>query len=323
MTQNSPSIQLSAEICPLQHGLRLDKALAQLFPDYSRAQHQSWIKQQAVSIDGQAARQNRQRVQHGQLIKILADHTVHQENWQAQNIPLCIAHEDEDLLVINKPAGLTVHPGAGQADHTLVNALKYYLPSLELLPRAGLVHRLDKDTSGLLLVAKTSACLQQLTQAMQQRQIARHYLAFVQGVPLSGATIDAPIGRDPVHRTKMAVRDNGKAAQTHYAIVQRFSHHSLLKVTLGSGRTHQIRVHMAHIHHPLVGDPTYGMRYQAPNSLSPETQQTLQTLGRQALHAYNLSITHPTSGKSCQWQAKLPEDLERLRQQLTQDHSST
>ena len=291
---------------------RLDQVLPQLFPDYSRSLHQTWIKQGCVQVDGKIITQTKFSISGTHHISLDAQLMVQQENWQAQELPLDIVYEDDSLLVINKPAGLTVHPGAGQPDQTLVNALKFHLPQLETLPRAGLIHRLDKDTTGLLVVAKTLTAYLKLSNDMQQRQIKRCYYALVHGNPVSGGSVDAPIGRDRNHRRKMCVTTSGRAARTHYRIQQRFAHHCLLEVELETGRTHQIRVHMAHQHHPIVGDSLYSRHHEPPHSLPANCQQALRDMRRQALHAYKLQLQHPANGETMCWQAGLPSDLQNL-----------
>jgi len=233
-----------------------------------------------------------------------------------QDIPLNIIHEDEALLVINKPAGLVVHPAPGNPDRTLVNALLHYCPALAELPRAGIIHRIDKDTTGLMVVAKTLTAHTQLVQQLQAREIKREYLALVKGEMISGSSIDQPIGRHPSQRTKMAVVGKGKPAITHYRIKQRFGHYTLLHVQLETGRTHQIRVHLAYIHHPIVGDPTYGGRLQFPKDISEDLQQTLTHFKRQALHAWRLTLDHPVSKQQLSFQAEPPADFVKLIDQL-------
>lgn len=288
---------------------RLDTALARLFPDYSRSQLQTWIRDGFVTIDGSVIQKTRHSVQMGQHIVITA---IVSENTRAepQPIPLTIVYEDEALLVINKPVGLVVHPGAGNPDSTLVNALIHHAPDLAAIPRAGVIHRLDKDTSGLLVIAKTLPVHHQLIQQMQTREIHREYRALVHGNMISGGTIDAPIGRHPQHRTKMAVTPSGNPAITHYRVLQRFQAHTLLSVLLETGRTHQIRVHLSHIHYPIVGDQTYGTHRQRHYpQLSEKAQIALNHFKHQALHACRLSLLHPISGKSMAWEAALPEDF--------------
>ena len=233
-------------------------------------------------------------------------------DWAGEPIPLNIVFEDEHILVINKPAGLVVHPGAGNKAGTLVNALLHHLPHLSQIARAGVVHRLDKETSGLMVVAKTLASQTQLVSQLQARTVKRRYEAVVCGRLTSGGTVDAPIGRHPFERTRMAVVESGKTAITHYRVLERFPAHTHLKLELETGRTHQIRVHMAHIHHPIVGDKTYGGRFRLPPNTHPLVQNYLRTFPRQALHAQGLSLVHPVTGEEMGWEAPLPTDIHEL-----------
>ena len=302
--------------------LRLDQALAKLFPDYSRSYLSGWIRAGYVLVDKKNIRQS-DKVHAGQLLEVLglehpasADNTDPQAgkgSFIAQAIPLEIIYEDASLLIINKPAGLIVHPGAGNPNNTLVNALVYYAPELASLPRAGVVHRLDKDTTGLLVVARTLIAHTHLVRELQARTIKREYEAIVSGVLISGATIEAPITRHPRQRTRMHVNlTSGRPATTHYRIIERFQHHTLIKVVLETGRTHQIRVHMTYIHHPVLGDPVYGGRLQLQSNLSEELKDFLRNFKRQALHARRLTLQHPESGEICTWEAPRPQDLEDL-----------
>ena len=298
-------------------GLRLDQALVRLFGDYSRSRLQGWIREGRVLVDGQP-RKPRDKVLTGEQIELVA---VLEERVppEAQDIPLDLVYEDEHLLVVNKPAGLVVHPAAGVADGTLQNALLHHDAELSLLPRAGIVHRLDKDTTGLMVVARSMLTHKRLVEALQARRINRHYLALVVGHPTAGGRVEAPIGRHPVHRTRMAVVAGGKPAVTHYRIAEMFRIHTLLDVKLESGRTHQIRVHMAHIHYPLVGDPVYGGRLKLPPKSETETVDALRSFRRQALHARRLEFEHPISGEPMSWQVPPPEDLSSLLAVLRRD----
>lgn len=289
---------------------RLDVALSQLFPAYSRSQHQQWIKNGCVKINDVIVQKPRHLVQSHQFIVIQATLTE-QTQWTAQSIPLSIIFEDEYLVVVNKPVGLVVHPGAGNPDQTLVNALLHYAPALSLLPRAGIIHRLDKDTSGLLVIAKTLPVHHALIKQMQARDIHREYRAIVQGEIISGGTIDEPVGRHPIHRTKMAVVKNGKPAITHYRVLERFIMHTLLSIQLETGRTHQIRVHLSHHHYPIVGDHLYGKHKNSPK-LSVVAQAALRAFNHQALHAYRLILMHPVTGKTHHWTADMPDDIQHL-----------
>ena len=310
------NITLNTHITDTLHHARLDIALAKLFPDYSRNQFQQWIKQGFVLIDNQVIKKVRTPVQTGQTISIEAT-LAENLSWQAQSIPLSIIFEDDAILVINKPVGLVVHPGAGNPDQTLVNALLHHAPELSHLPRAGIVHRLDKNTSGLLVIAKTLQTYQALIKQMQARKIHREYRALVQGKLISGGTIEAPIGRHPAIRTKMAVVDQGKPAVTHYRILKHFSAHTLLQVQLETGRTHQIRVHFTHIHHPIVGDKIYD-RHRTYPTLSPAAQKALGSFHHQALHAYRLTLTHPVTREQCDFTTDMPQDMQELIRCLEQ-----
>lgn len=299
-------------------GARLDQTLAKLFPDYSRSQLQHWIRAGNVTVDGKQKMQIREKVRANQVIEIVAQ-LEPTERWIPQSIPLDVLYEDEALLVVNKPAGLVVHPGAGVPDKTLVNALLHYDPNLAVIPRAGIIHRLDKDTSGLLVIARTLTAHHALIKAMKARQITREYEAIVKGVLISGKTIDAPIGRHPIHRTRMAVMESGRQAVTHFRVIKRYRAHTHVRVQLETGRTHQIRVHMMHIHHPLVGDPVYGSHIGIPAYLSESLKATLKAFHRQALHAVTLQLSHPSSHRRMEWQAPLPKDMANLIKSLEED----
>ena len=301
-------------------GKRLDQALAQLFPDYSRARLQQWIKGGQVKLDGAQPRA-RDKVFGGEVVELQA--LIEEEvAWQPQDIPLDIVFEDEALLVINKPAGLVVHPGAGNPDGTLVNALLHYLPSLAEVPRAGVVHRLDKETTGLMVVAKNIKAQKRLVELLQARRVKRQYEAVVVGTMTGGGTVDEPIGRHAGDRTRMAVTMSGKPAVSHYRVLERFRAHTHIQVDLESGRTHQIRVHMAHIHYPLVGDPVYGRRLIVPPQSDEQTKQTLRAFRRQALHAARLGLEHPTTGEWMEWQTTRPADMEQLLEVLRSDREA-
>ncbi len=308
---------VNARIPSQMAGLRLDQALARLFPDYSRSRLQQWIRDGRVHIDGSCSRA-RDKVLGGERVR-LHPQTEERENWQAQAIPLDIVHEDDDLLVVNKPPGLVVHPAAGNPDRTLVNALLHYESALAQVPRAGVVHRLDKDTSGLLVVAKTIRAHKQLVSQLMERKVSREYRALVIGVMTAGGRIEAKVGRHPSHRTRMAVVSSGKPAISHYRVLARFRAHSYVRVMLETGRTHQIRVHMAHIRHPVLGDPHYGGRLRIPSGASPELVEALRGFKRQALHAARLGLVHPTSGDAIFWEAPLPEDMTKLLASLRRD----
>lgn len=300
------------------HGRRLDQVLAQLFSDFSRSRLQQWIRGGYVQVDGQPLRA-KDKVVSGQVIDIQPQQTV-QGEWRSEPIPLDILYEDEDLIVINKPVGLVVHPAAGNPDGTLLNALLHHEAKLELVPRAGIVHRLDKETSGVLVVARNVTAHKVLVEQLQARAFEREYVAIVNGVLTAGGTVDAPMGRHPVHRTRMAVLpQGGKPAVTHYRVEQRFRAHTQIKVNLETGRTHQIRVHMAHVNHALLGDPLYGGRLRIPAGASEALQSALRQFRHQALHARYLGLMHPSRGETLGWKAELPDDLRHLIQVLHDD----
>lgn len=302
-------------IIPVElEGQRLDQALAELFSEYSRSQWQQWIRAGKVSVNGRVCLKPKEKP--SSLASVELETTLEvQGSWAAENIPLSIVYEDEALLIINKPAGLVVHPGAGNPQGTLLNALLHHAPSLATLPRVGIVHRLDKETSGLLVVAKTLSVQAYLVKALQKHLIKREYEAIVRGKLISGGTINAPIARHPTRRTAMAVVQSGREAVTHYRILERFTQHTHLLVHLETGRTHQIRVHMAHIQHPIVGDPLYGKKQLLAN-ISPALQEQLMHFNRQALHARALELVHPITQELMRWEAPLPEDLQNLLQAL-------
>jgi 23S rRNA pseudouridine1911/1915/1917 synthase len=298
-------------------GLRLDQALAVALPQYSRARLQRWIRDGVVRLKGQPARA-RDRVQGGEQIVVEARFDA-DTAVGAEVLPLDIVYQDEQLLVLNKPAGLVVHPGAGNRSHTLQNALLSHDPALARLPRAGLVHRLDKETSGLLIVARTPEVHTRLVAQLAAREIGREYLALVAGQPTGGARIDQPIGRHRSLRTRMAVRGDGREAVTNFRIEERFRVHTLLRVRLETGRTHQIRVHLAHVGLPLVGDPVYGGRQGRVAGDAEQLNALLHAFARQALHAQRLTLAHPGNGRELSFEAPLPQDLEALLAALRVD----
>ncbi|MGI9225549.1 MAG: 23S rRNA pseudouridine(1911/1915/1917) synthase RluD [Woeseiaceae bacterium] len=298
-------------------GQRLDQALAQMFPEYSRSRLKAWLLGGSVLVDGRLWRP-RDRVSGGETVVVQSVVEVAVRD-EAEAIPLDVVFEDDWLLVVNKPAGLVVHPGAGNISGTLMNGLLHHAPSLEQLPRAGIIHRIDKDTSGLLLVAKTLPAHTALVRRLANREISRQYLAICNGVLTGGGTIDAPIARHPVDRTRMAVRENGKPAVTHYTVVERFRAHTYINVVLDTGRTHQIRVHFAYRRHALVGDPVYGGRLAVPSGASDELVEALRAFKRQALHARSLEFAHPVSGETLCLEAAPPSDFEALLQVLGED----
>ncbi|PTB97574.1 23S rRNA pseudouridine(1911/1915/1917) synthase RluD, partial [Marinobacter sp. Z-F4-2] len=293
---------------------RLDQAAAELMPEHSRSRLQSWIKSGALTVNG-TVRKPRDKVMLDDVLDLDAEPEV-QVTWEAEPISLDIVYEDEHLLVINKPAGLVVHPAAGHADGTLVNALLNHAPEVENLPRAGIVHRLDKDTSGIMVVARSLIAHTSLVDQLQTRTMGREYEAVVVGSLTGGATVDAPIGRHPQDRKRMAVVPSGKPAVTHYRLLERFAAHTHIQCKLESGRTHQIRVHMTHVRHPLVGDPAYGGRLRLPKGTTEELRQALAAFNRQALHARRLTLEHPETGETLSWEVPLPDDMVQLIEAL-------
>ncbi|MCK8044690.1 MULTISPECIES: 23S rRNA pseudouridine(1911/1915/1917) synthase RluD [Shewanella] len=315
MTQE---INLKSEITATQTGQRLDQTLAELFPDYSRTRIKEWILAGSVFIDGEVSDKPRIKVLEGQVVTIGA--TLEEETKaEAEAIDLDIIYEDDHILVINKQAGLVVHPGAGNQSGTLMNALLHHCPGIELVPRAGIVHRLDKDTTGLMVVAKTVEAQTHLVSALQARDITREYEAIVTGTIIAGGTVDEPIDRHPTKRTHMAVVYNGKPAMTHYRVAEKFRAHTRLRLRLESGRTHQIRVHMAHIGHVLVGDPVYAGRPRPPKGAAPDFFETYMGFKRQALHAVRLELAHPFTCEIMSWQAPIPDDMVKLTKALRKD----
>lgn len=310
-------ISLSAEVPESLSGNRLDQIAAQLFPDYSRSRLQSWIKDGALLVNNKQLRP-RDRLLEGDCLEINAQ-LVAEEQWQAEELPLEVVFEDEHLLVINKAAGVVVHPAAGNRAGTLLNGLLHKYPQLEEVPRAGIVHRLDKDTTGLLLVAKTLVSHTKLVALLQKREISREYKAVVKGHLTGGGTVDKPLGRHPVNRKKRAIVTEGQEAVTHYKIAERFRTHTLVDVKLETGRTHQIRVHMASINCPLLGDPMYGGRLQIPGASSERLIAMLRSFRRQALHAAKLGLVHPITDEDMIWEAPLPADMEELLNALRLD----
>ena len=319
-TINTQAIQLRAEVPFELGGQRLDQVAAQLFSDHSRSRLSAWIKDGLLTVDGAVLRP-RDTVHAGAVLELSAEQQA-QGEWVAQDIPLDIVFEDEHILVLNKPAGLVVHPAAGHADGTLLNALLHHVPDLINVPRAGIVHRLDKDTTGLMVVAKTLEAHTKLVAQLQARSVSRIYEAIVIGVITSGGTIDAPIGRHGVQRQKMAVVDAGKVAVSHYRVLERFRAHTHTRVKLETGRTHQIRVHMSHIGYPLVGDPVYSGRFRIPPAANPTLVQTLREFPRQALHARFLELDHPVTGERLKWESPLTDDFVWLLTLLQQDREA-
>jgi 23S rRNA pseudouridine1911/1915/1917 synthase len=312
-------IELSQSVSLEHNGLRLDQAAALLFPDFSRARLQEWIKEGQLTLNGEQAR-TKDKVLEGDTLLLLAEMEAATE-FKPEVMTLDLVYEDDDVIVVNKPVGLVVHPAAGNYSGTLLNGLLAHCADLTALPRAGIVHRLDKDTSGLMVVAKNLRAHQDLVSQLQDRTVSRHYEAVVQGVATAGGTIDAPIGRHPVQRQKRAVWDgpDSRPAVTHYRVKNRFRSHSHLQVQLETGRTHQIRVHMAHIGMPIVGDQVYGGRMKPPRGAIPVLLEFLQSFKRQALHAGALGFNHPETGEYMQWEAPMPADMIELLRLLELD----
>ena len=304
-------IVLEAEVPASLAGGRLDQIASELFADYSRSRLQTWIKSGDLRVNGEI-RKTRDKLYGGELLSLTAE-PEEQGDWQAEPMDLDIVFEDEHIIVINKPAGLVVHPAAGNYTGTLLNGLLHYCPDLIAVPRAGIVHRLDKDTTGLMVVAKTLAAHTDLVAQLAERTVSREYEAVLIGVMTGGGKVDAPLGRHPKQRKKMAVLDlGGKEAITHYRLIKRFSSHTHVRLKLETGRTHQIRVHMAHIQYPLVGDFTYAGRFRIPKGVNDELLDCLRDFKRQALHAAKLGLVHPNTGDYVEWTCDLPEDMQIL-----------
>ena len=303
-------IQLEIVIPEKFKGKRLDLALSKLFPEHSRSRIQSWIKAGEVEVNNSKYKQ-RNVVNSGDIIKI--NTTLKSiDKHQAEHIGLDVIHEDKAIIILNKPAGLVVHPGAGNQKHTLVNALLHFDEKLDVLPRAGIIHRLDKDTTGIMIIARTIESYTYLVNELQKRNIKRNYKAIICGQLVAGGVIENKIGRHPVHRTKMAVTDKGKLATTHYRIIKKFQHYTYLDIQLGTGRTHQIRVHMNNEKHPIIGDPLYGKNTFLKKGINASLREFIKNFKRQALHAYNLEFTHPISKKIISLKAELPDDMNNL-----------
>ena len=299
-------------------GKRFDQTLAEMFPDYSRSRLKEWILAGHVTVNDIVVDVPREKMFGGELIAINTEVEA-EVRFKAQDLPLNIVYEDDDILVINKPAGFVVHPGAGNPDGTVLNALLHHCPQLDVVPRAGIVHRLDKDTTGLMVVAKTIAAQTNLVESLQAREITREYEAIANGIMTAGGLVDEPIGRHATKRTHMAVTFSGRPSVTHYRVMEKFRLHTRLRLRLETGRTHQIRVHMAHITHPLVGDPVYGGRPRPPKNASEELRDMLRQFKRQALHAAMLSLYHPITGVQMTWHADVPDDMVALAEMLRID----
>lgn len=318
MTSPNTAISLAATVPPGAGGARVDAVASQLFPDYSRARLQLWIKEGALTLDGRPCKP-KDKCFGGESLALEAE-LEPAGDWVAEAIELDIVYEDDTLLVINKPAGLVVHPGAGNPTGTLLNALLHHCPSLEQVPRAGIVHRLDKDTTGLMVVAKTPQAQINLVRQLQKRSVKREYDALVVGKLIAGGTVDQPMARHPTQRTKMAVTEvGGKEAITRYSVSERFAHYTLVRCSLATGRTHQIRVHMAWLKHPLVGDKTYGGNRQLAAGISSDLRNTILTFPRQALHATHLELVHPVLKETMAWHAERPDDFEQLLDRLAEE----
>jgi len=311
------TLEITLVIPPEQAGQRLDQALAVLVADHSRSRLKSWIDAGEVLVDG-SPRRPRDKVSGGETVVISA-RMPEEVRAVAQDIPLVLVHEDRHVFVVNKPAGLVVHPGAGNPDLTLQNALLALDPKLVRLPRAGIVHRLDKDTSGLLVVARTLAAHTALVRMLEERDIHREYEAICRGVMTAGGTVDAPIDRHPTDRVRMAVRQGGRESVTHYRVIKRFRAHTHVRVQLETGRTHQIRVHLAHAEFPIVGDRVYGGRLAQPRGASEALRVALREFPRQALHAARLQFAHPVTAKPVECVAPLPADMQELLRVLAAD----
>lgn len=309
MTQTTP---ITLTIPQDLGGLRLDQALQRLMPEHSRSRLQNWIKEGLVTIENQATTA-KLKVWGGEVVQIVPQAAPEESAFQAEDIALDIVYEDDHILVINKPAGLVVHPAAGNWEGTLLNALLYHAPHLKELPRAGIVHRLDKNTSGLLVVAKTLAAQTSLVRQLQARTVKREYRAIVWGQVWRNGKVDQPIGRHSHARTKMAVNRSGKPAVTHYEVLERFAVHTYLRCLLETGRTHQIRVHMQYLKAPIAGDQVYGMHGIVPlRAMTQTLRDALQSFNRQALHAIKLGLIHPETGQAMEWQIELPPDMKAL-----------
>ncbi len=300
-------------------GMRLDKALSFLFPHYSRSRVQSWIKKGHVTVDGEV-HPAKYRLAGSERLEVFVELEPDKSELKAENIPLQIVYEDREIIVINKPAGLVMHPGAGNWQGTVQNGLLHFDKSLGQIPRAGIVHRLDKDTTGLFVVARTLRAHKSLVEQLQSHSVSRQYLAIVAGTLVSGGTVNLPIGRHSKDRKRMAVRDSGKEAITHYRLKEKFRSHTLLSIFLETGRTHQIRVHMSHIKHPLLGDSTYSGRAKLPGKCSKALRSAITTFNRQALHAWRLTFSHPASAEEVSWETPIPDDMQYMLQLLREDH---
>ncbi|ENF8749853.1 23S rRNA pseudouridine(1911/1915/1917) synthase RluD [Vibrio fluvialis] len=317
-------IELTHTVKESQLGQRLDQAVAELFTDFSRSRLKEWLLEGKVMVNGTVVTKPRTKVMGGEAITVQAE-LEDEQRWEAQDIPLNIVYEDDDIIVINKPRDLVVHPGAGTPDGTVLNALLFHYPPIAEVPRAGIVHRLDKDTTGLMVVAKTVPAQTRLVRELQKRNITREYEAIAIGKMTAGGMIDKPIGRHSTKRTLMAVSPLGKPAVTHYRVAEHFREHTRLRLRLETGRTHQIRVHMAYLQHPLLGDTAYGGRARIPKGATQELTDMIRCFDRQALHAVMLRFAHPITGEELEFHAPVPDDMvvmtEALREDAKLNHS--
>ncbi|MCE9843654.1 23S rRNA pseudouridine(1911/1915/1917) synthase RluD [Vibrio alginolyticus] len=311
-------IVLTNTVKDSQLGQRLDQAIAELFADFSRSRLKEWLLDGKVQVNGEVVTKPRTKVMGGEEITLQAE-LEDEERWEAQDIPLDIVYEDDDIIVINKPRDFVVHPGAGTPDGTVLNALLHHYPDIAEVPRAGIVHRLDKDTTGLMVVAKTVPAQTRLVRALQKRNITREYEAIAIGRMTAGGKVDQPIGRHSTKRTLMAVAPMGKPAVTHYRVAERFREHTRIRLRLETGRTHQIRVHMSYLQHPLLGDIAYGGRARIPTGASEELTEMIRGFDRQALHAVMLRFEHPITGEVLEFHAPVPDDMVAMTEALRQD----
>ncbi|CAM3719404.1 23S rRNA pseudouridine(1911/1915/1917) synthase RluD [Vibrio aquimaris] len=311
-------IELSNTVKDSQLGQRLDQAIAELFADFSRSRFKEWLLDGKVQVNGEVVIKPRTKVMGGEIIIVQAE-LEDEERWEAQDIALDIVYEDDDIIVINKPRDFVVHPGAGTPDGTVLNALLHHYPDIAEVPRAGIVHRLDKDTTGLMVVAKTVPAQTRLVRALQKRNITREYEAIAIGRMTAGGRVEQPIGRHSTKRTLMSVSPMGKPAVTHYRVAEHFREHTRIRLRLETGRTHQIRVHMAYLQHPLLGDSAYGGRARIPAGASEQLANMIRQFDRQALHAVMLKFEHPISGEELEFHAPVPEDMVSMTEALRQD----
>ncbi|MGF1910467.1 23S rRNA pseudouridine(1911/1915/1917) synthase RluD [Vibrio kasasachensis] len=311
-------IELTNTVKDSQLGQRLDQAIAEIFSDFSRSRLKEWLLAGNVQVDGVVITKPRTRVMGGEVITLQAE-LEDEERWEAQDLPLDIVYEDDDIMVINKPRGFVVHPGAGTPDGTVLNALLHHYPDIAEVPRAGIVHRLDKDTTGLMVVAKTVPAQTRLVRALQKRNITREYEAIAIGRMTAGGKVEQPIGRHSTKRTLMSVSPMGKPAVTHYRVAEHFREHTRIRLRLETGRTHQIRVHMSYLQHPLLGDSAYGGRARIPSGASQELTEMIRGFDRQALHAVMLRFEHPVTGEELEFHAPVPDDMVVLTDALRQD----